>query len=269
MTLSGVIGPLTDVVERFIIGAAASVSALAFYATPFMILTNLWIVPTALTGVLFPAFAAGLEAQRERTVRLYRRSMDWVFVALLPFVFITFAFANRALTIWIDSSFAENATTVLQILAIGFLLNAVAQVPFAMLQAAGRPDLLAKVNIVELPLYLAVIVWAIQIYGIAGVAAAWTLRTGLNLAVLLVLTRRTLRTGRAINYKPVLVRFGAVLLLVLSTMVPDLWPRIFYTAIALAILASAAWMYVLDPEDRSGIRTLVRSRGRLFVHDEG
>ena len=78
MTVSGVIGPLAEVAERFIIGAAISVSAVAFYATPFMILTNLWILPTSLTGVLFPTFSAGLAEHRERIVQLYRNSMDWI-----------------------------------------------------------------------------------------------------------------------------------------------------------------------------------------------
>ena len=58
MTVTNVIGPLMVYLDRFVIGGIISVAAVAYYATPYEMVTKLWIIPSAIVGVLFPAFAA-------------------------------------------------------------------------------------------------------------------------------------------------------------------------------------------------------------------
>ena len=57
MTISNIVSPLMGYVDRFVIGFAISAAAVAFYTTPQEMVTKLWIIPGALTGILFPAFA--------------------------------------------------------------------------------------------------------------------------------------------------------------------------------------------------------------------
>ena len=59
-------------------------------------------------------------------------------------------------------------------------MNSVGQIPFALIQAVGRPDLSAKVHIVELPLYLLALWGALELWGLEGVAAVWFLRALLD-----------------------------------------------------------------------------------------
>jgi hypothetical protein len=51
---------------------------------------------------------------------------------------------------WLASS-SDRATAVLQVLAVGVLVNCLARVPLTVLQAKGRPDLPAKYHLAELP----------------------------------------------------------------------------------------------------------------------
>lgn len=75
---------------------------------------------------------------------------------------------------------------VLQLLAIGILINSLAHIPFALLQGVGRPDLPAKFHLIQLPLYLGILWFSLQQWGIAGAAFAWTLRVTLDALLLFV-----------------------------------------------------------------------------------
>jgi O-antigen/teichoic acid export membrane protein len=46
-------------------------------------------------------------------------------------------------------------------------------VPSSMIQAIGRPEVNAKIHLLELPLYLALAWWMISHHGILGAAIAW------------------------------------------------------------------------------------------------
>ena len=66
-----------------------------------------------------------------------------------------------------------------------------AQAPFALLQGTGRPDLTAKLHLVELPLYV-IMLWSLaHTSGIVGVAIAWTVRVVFDaVAMQLMASRR-------------------------------------------------------------------------------
>jgi len=49
-------------------------------------------------------------------------------------------------------------------------------VPFAALQAQGRPDLVAKFHLLELLPFIALLWWSLHRFGLLGAAGAWSLR---------------------------------------------------------------------------------------------
>jgi O-antigen/teichoic acid export membrane protein len=67
MTVTNVVGPLMLTLDRFLIGALVSMTAVAYYATPYEVVTKFLVLPVALTGVMFPAFSASFTLDRERT----------------------------------------------------------------------------------------------------------------------------------------------------------------------------------------------------------
>ena len=81
---------------------------------------------------------------------------------------------------------------MLRWLAIGVFLDALAQVPSAPMQGVGRPDLVAKLHLVEVPPYLLAAWHLIVRRGIEGAALAWTGRIALDLFLFFAVAQRVL-----------------------------------------------------------------------------
>ncbi len=152
MTVTNVVGPLMVTLDRFLIGALVSMTAVAYYATPYEIVTKFWLLPGALMGVMFPAFSAGFEQNRERTALLFGRSVKLLLLVLFPVMLCTIALAQDGLRLWLGAEFAQHSFRVLQWLAVGVFINSLAFVPFSLLQGVGRPDITATLHLIELPL---------------------------------------------------------------------------------------------------------------------
>jgi len=194
MTVSNVVSPLMTYLDRFLIGAIVAMSAVAYYATPFEVATKMLLFSGALTGVLFPAFSGTLAADRTRAEALYRRSLAGLAVALGPVALALAVFGKLGMTLWLGTDFSSRTGYVLPILSLGVFLNGAAGIPFAFVQAAGRPDLTAKLHLVEAPVYLLGCWLLTRQYGIDGAAAAWALRAlGDGLALIWIARRWTKR----------------------------------------------------------------------------
>ena len=80
-----------------------------------------------------------------RTVLLLRQGVKYVFLAVFPIVLIIVALRAEILERWLGVTFSQNGTEVLRLIADGVFVNSLAQLPFALIQSAGRPDITAKV----------------------------------------------------------------------------------------------------------------------------
>jgi O-antigen/teichoic acid export membrane protein len=184
MTVSNVVSPLMVSVDRFFVGAFLSIAAVAYYATPYEAVTKFLIIPSAIAAVLFPAFSTASVVNAARIRDLFRTGMQVVFLSMYPIVFVVITFAPELLRIWLGGAFAVQSAPVLRWLALGVLMNSLASLPFALLQGIGRSDTTAKIHLTEVPIYLVLMVWLIQRYGITGAAIAWSARTTLDMALL-------------------------------------------------------------------------------------
>ncbi len=209
-TVSSAVGPLMDYLDRFIIGAFLSVEAVAYYATPFDLVGRLRMFFGPLSGVLFPAFSTALVADRPRAVALYSTGIRHTLVIVTPAVLVIILFVEEGLSLWLGSEFAQQGAPVAQWLAIGQLISAMAAMPYALLQAAGRPDLTARLHLLELPVYLALVWPLIANWGISGAAAAWTVRVLIDALLLFVLSSRVV--GVALRRLAAVLGPGIILL---------------------------------------------------------
>jgi len=176
-----------------VIGSLISVTAVAYYVTPFEVLTKLWIISTAIAGVMFPAFSMSGDLDRKRTSMLYRRAMRYTLAIFLPATAALVICAQWYLTLWLGADFASHSFRVAQLLLAGIFAMAMANLPFALVQSLGRPDIPAKLNLVEIPVYALCLFWLVQNYGVVGAAFAWMLRAVIDGALLLILANRLQR----------------------------------------------------------------------------
>jgi O-antigen/teichoic acid export membrane protein len=187
MTVSNMVGPMLLYMDRFMIASFISVTAVAYYTTPYEVITKLLIVPSAILGVLFPAFSLSYARDRKRVSRLYIQGIKCVSLIILPIALGIIVFAKQGLSVWLNDEFAVNSSLVAQLLVVGVFINSLGLVSQSLVQAAGRPDLTAKLHLIELPLYLTYLWFLLHKYGINGAAGAWLIRVSISAVILAVL----------------------------------------------------------------------------------
>jgi O-antigen/teichoic acid export membrane protein len=269
MTVANVINPLMVQMDRFLVGALVSTAAVAYYTTPFELVTKYWFLSNSVLGVMFPAFATSFVGDRGRTELIFGRGIKYVFLILFPLVLVTVAFAHEVLTLWLGADFARQSTRVLQCLALGVFLNGLAQVSSALLQGVGRPDLTAVLHVVELPFYLVTAWFLIRTRGIEGAALAWTARTALDLVLFSWAARRVLPAS-AEAVRRLTWALGLTLpVIAVCTLPTDIAFRITFLVCVAVIGLTVIWGLVLKPEEKAPISGACATVRRWMCPDQG
>jgi O-antigen/teichoic acid export membrane protein len=250
MTVSNIVGPLMVTLDRFLIGALISVSAVAYYATPYEVVTKFWLIPGALVGVMFPAFSTSAAQDRNRTALLFGRSVKCILLALFPVILLLIAFAQDGMRVWLGAAFAAKSVRVLQWLGVGVFINSLAHVPFALVQGVGKPDLTAKLHLLELPVYLAALFWLTKMYGIEGSAIAWTGRVTLDALVLFIMAGKLLPIETSFLPQTALFSVLALVALALAALLQGFVFKSVFLLLVILSFVSVAWFRVLSPEER-------------------
>jgi len=194
-TVSNIVGPVIVYVDRFVIGVVMSASAVTAYALPFDVVSRLPLLIAAFCSVLLPELArlyrgGGLQSGSAHAVhRLVNRSnllSVWVVIALVIVAYIS---TPLALRLWLGSSFEAQSSELTRILLVAFGINALAQIPFTALQAAGRVRPVAKLHLGELLPYSAVLYVSVTAFGLVGAAYACLARSVLDYAALALMWR--------------------------------------------------------------------------------
>ncbi|RTZ43190.1 flippase [Candidimonas sp. SYP-B2681] len=192
ITVSNIISPLMVTADRFIIAAVLGAGAVAYYTVPFEILLRVLIIPGALTTALFPRLASTLKSEPAIATMLYRRSIRAVAISLALICVLIAAGSYAGLALWLDEDFASKSWLIACVLSLGVLLNGIAFVPFAMIQAAGDAKTTAILHLFELLVYVPLLFVALHFFGLLGAAVAWVCRVGLDLILLLIVVKKTI-----------------------------------------------------------------------------
>jgi O-antigen/teichoic acid export membrane protein len=266
LTISNIIWPVMTYLDRFIVGAMLTMTAVAYYATPYELVAKLMIITGSLIGVIFPAFSVFADGQHDKLMRLHDKAVKYLLLALVPIVFVMIAMAEPFFRLWLGPEFARNSAIILQILAVAKLINSVSQVPSSAIQAMGRPDITAKLHMIELPIYLVMVWFLIKTFGITGAAMAWLLRTVLDTTLYFRLFYRLSPLKPEERKKPEtkLIIWAAVMLLAafLFAAMPGLALRIGLTAGILVITIFYCRHNFLDPEEKEYLRDIWRKFAR-------
>ena len=260
MTVTNIVGPLMVYLDRFLIGALISVTAVAYYATPYEVITKLRLIPAALVGVLFPAFSMTMVQDQARTARLFGRGVNYVFFALFPLVLTIVTLAHEGMVLWLGVEFADNSTFVLQWLAVGVFINSIAQISFSLVQGAGRPDLTAKMHLIELPFYLLILWWLLVVYGIKGAAIAWVLRAGIDTLILFAMVQWLLPDTKSLVRNSLFRIILVVCIFIMAGYIVDLFMKGMFLVGTLIVFIVVTWLWLLAPEERELLKDFFRLR---------
>jgi O-antigen/teichoic acid export membrane protein len=184
LSVSNIISPLMGYADRFIIGLLVSTAAVAYYVTPQELVTKLWIIPGALTSVLFPAFAAHAVASTASGRALFNRALGLTYSVVLPIAASVALFARELLTLWLGADLALHSGTALQIFAVGMFINCLATIPYTLLQGSGKARTTALIHLLQLPAFLGALWFLTARHGLEGALFAWMLRTLVDTALM-------------------------------------------------------------------------------------
>jgi O-antigen/teichoic acid export membrane protein len=258
MTVSNVLGPLMVTFDRFLIGSIISIAAVAYYSIPYEVVTKLWLISSALIGVLFPAFSATNAVDRARLVFLFKCGVKYIFIILLPLALALVIFAPEGLALWLGNDFARNSTSIARLLAVAVLVNSLAQVPFTHLQSIGRPDLTAKFHLLELPFYVVTLFFLARHWGITGVAIAWLLRVIIDTFLLFWFSFRMLPECRFIVTRLPLMIGGALALNLAVALIAGLAFKIIVACAVFLFAVPALWLWMFTPAERAPLQVILQ-----------
>lgn len=257
IAVSNIIGPLMVYLDRFIIGAVLTMTAVAYYVAPYEMVTKLIMIPMGLIGVLFPAFSTMLSSNRKKVKKYYERASNIIYFFMLPIFLIITAFAYEGLGFWLGAEFSNNSTIVLQWLAMGVFLNCMGLIPFTLVQGAGRPDLPTKIYFFELPLYLSSLWLAMNNYGIAGAAAIWTLRILVDTVLFMYFAGVVVPELKSQFIKQTIMIITAIALLLSMFYIDLLNYRLLLLLGSLPIIVIVAWKWGIDIADKNRLLMLI------------
>lgn len=249
-------GPAFAYLERFMIASLLSVSMLAFYSTPYELVSKLLIFPTSIVPSLFPYFSYHGTKRASEVADVTARTLKFLFLVLTPPAAVFMFFAPEIMLLWLGPEFAQHSTVVLQITTAVFFFNAFAYVPFTSVQALGRPDLKAILDFIVLPTYAIIAWWLIKLYNINGAAVAKLIVTSADTFILYGFASRL----KAFSFRDCLS--GTVLRAILCS--AGLFGSVFFVhslhlrlplAVPLVVLCFAAfaysfWVFAVESSDR-------------------
>ena len=180
----------------------------------------------------------------------------------VPSAMFTCAVAQPFFTIWAGPEFGRESTIPLYLLMGGIVAQIMTYVPYALLVALGRTDLIARCNLSLVVPYLIVSGLLIYKFGAVGAAIAWSLRTLAGALAFVYFAWRS--SGFAFSPWPDNKRdyfIAAAILIVPVPIVAILTPSaMIRTGVAFVTLAAHALLIltrVLTPEERVALRRLL------------
>lgn len=261
ITLSNVIGPLMTYLDRFMVAAMESLSAVAYYATPTEIIGRLRVFPASVMPVLFPAFTGMGIADPQGAARLFHRAVRYIWIVSIPLLVGIAAAAPQILRLWISEEFAARSAPVLAIMATGSLANYGAQVAYNWIQASGRARVTALFHVIELPIFFAAALLLVAHFGVLGMAWAWFIRIVLDAVLLFRYALRLLPAGeRQFGYAPrfaaLALGYGLALWIGMQGL-PGNWWWIGWSGAVLATYPLVVYAGFLTGDERNAARTLI------------
>ncbi|HHK0011277.1 flippase [Pseudomonas aeruginosa] len=185
ITVSNFISPVMVYFDRFFISSHLGAATVALYSAPSEVIGRVAFVPTSISRVIFQRLS--LDSSDSIQIRVAYK-MTFV-VCGLSSALIFFG-SDIILSVWLGDKYLGEASLVLKILAVGFLFNSLAQIPFAKIQAEGNSRLTAILHIFEVLPYLALLYFLVLHSSIVGVAIAWTVRVSVDFLLLEYFSRK-------------------------------------------------------------------------------
>jgi O-antigen/teichoic acid export membrane protein len=272
VAVSTIVGPVLGSFDRFTVGSVIGGTGLGYYSGASEGANRVLLIPVTAFSAMLPALSATDASDgRERSIAVTRAAQRQLAALLFPVCVVLVAFGPAILGLWLGSSYANAAGSALRVLSIGIFLAGLAILPLALLYGSGRPDLPAKINLIQVALHIPVTVILTRALGITGAALSVTILRAEDLIFYEWAARRAI--GRAIpdqmERKRMAALWASAIVLSLSFGVATWLPPASHIAAAviglsgLAVYAWWCWSRVFSPGERKAWTSMLIRRSRI------
>lgn len=194
-TLSGVLNPLVATADRFVISTLISAAAVSLYVIPYEMAAQSLILIGAVTTVTFPYFSQLIVENPQKVKRFF---LKVTFISVLVMLSITLIFiflGDDILLLWLKGNANEESIKILKVLSLGLIPYTVGTLSVSLLHAYGRSEVTAKLNLLEFPVFLCLVYFFVEYWGLVGAAYAWVTRVALDAVLMSFITTKLLKRG--------------------------------------------------------------------------
>lgn len=262
VTLTALFGPLLVFADRFMIGALIGAVAVTVYVVPMEATRRLAGIAGSMANTLFPRLTV---ASGEEALRLSALAVGTLYALLTAPVAGALLVMDPLMRLWVGDAIGGQAAPLARIFLIGFWFNTFCQVPYARLQAQGRPDLVSKILIAETPFYLAGMWFSLHYVGLWGGAVVFVVRTVVDGLLMFIFANRRLDHGGYLGAS--LLAFSAIDVWLCYQPIVDWSHAILYGGIAASLLIWPSWR--LAPSQLLSLFYKAMKRVPLFVRLRG
>jgi O-antigen/teichoic acid export membrane protein len=266
VAISTALGPVLASFDRFVLGSIVGVVGLGYYTGAAEAANRFLLIPVTAFSAMLPALAAtDARDGRQRTLHLTRGARRQLATLMLPLCLTLFIFAPTILRVWLGPAFGEFSGTALRILSVGIFLTGLAVLPLALLYGSGRPDLPAKINLVQVAIHVPLTIGLVRLWGITGAATAVAVRCAEDFVLYSWASRRALGTAStdALERKREVYLLGCGFALLIALFVATRLQASSWTvASGIAVVALVAygwftWSRVFSPNERRAWLTVL------------
>ena len=257
--LSNITGPIFGSLERILIGSVLSVSMLTYYSVPWDLVSKVTILPQSIVPSLFPFFSYHGKENGTEVSAVTSHTIKYLLLLMSPVISVFVFFSHDILRLWLGAQFATQSAIVMQLVAILFFINSFAMIPYTSVQALGRPDLKAILDLIALPTYAVAAWWFMHHMGVNGAAFAKLLVTVADCSFLFFFAWRLKAFSLRDCFSGSLARgcltSGILFFVVfaIQSLHRDLITSIALLLIAMTSYTVAFWVIVFDNSDRGAI----------------
>lgn len=161
--------------DRLIIAGFLNMSLVGFYQLGTTIIQQARQLPMLLVSAVLPT-ASEIDAKQDHTkmMDLYMKGSKYLVLASVPFMLFIAASAEVIMRIWMGEGYGMSAA-IIQVLALGYLVNLLAGVGVMVSMAKGKLDFQVKAAAITALLNVFLCLGMLKIMGFMGIAVATTI----------------------------------------------------------------------------------------------
>jgi O-antigen/teichoic acid export membrane protein len=178
-------------IDKVLVANLVSIRALAYYAVAVAAVQVVQMIPNTCAQPLFAGLSLFLsQDKREEAGILLVRGIRLFLLVSVPVLIAIVSLGRLALRFWAGQVYAVHSTVPLYILAAGTICEGMVIAANQALVAGHRAGTVSIIAFAQIPVYVAVALLAIHLFGIDGAAVAWSAQMTIAMVVLVIIVRQ-------------------------------------------------------------------------------